>query len=389
MINKLLEKESFTFSSNWYKQNKRAYFFLLFDIFFILLLAIFSFKEYLIGNLDKNLTYDGLLFLLLMFILLIFRFNLSLLVFAKQKLGIPIAIMFILIIIYVETKYVDSTSPFIIIFNSVVYFINKFFIAVPETLANIITYVLYFYLFYAPIVIYSYYILFKLKLNTTAKPFDVFTGFYATTLSKKLRVMDVIVVSFFIAIAMWVGIISIDIKWAFLAVPLSVYSIYEFCKRIKLNTLVKGKQKLLVYTIAAILLTLIIYTQRLPYWGLAIFIFSLVAMYLLFFQFTKTHFKSLIIVTISFFIIPSLCLGYNIFAFPQYGVINNSVPFENEKIFYIIKDKDGNFGIRNRSFKIIKPAYKSIEYNTKNIILMKNQNNEWETFDLENDIFVY
>lgn len=201
--------------------------------------------------------------------------------------------------------------------------------------------------------------------------------------------MDVIVVSFFIAIAMWVGIISIDIKWAFLAVPLSVYSIYEFCKRIKLNTLVKGKQKLLVYTIAAILLTLIIYTQRLPYWGLAIFIFSLVAMYLLFFQFTKTHFKSLIIVTISFFIIPSLCLGYNIFAFPQYGVINNSVPFENEKIFYIIKDKDGNFGIRNRSFKIIKPAYKSIEYNTKNIILMKNQNNEWETFDLENDIFVY
>lgn len=140
MINKLLEKESFTFSSNWYKQNKRAYFFLLFDIFFILLLAIFSFKEYLIGNLDKNLTYDGLLFLLLMFILLIFRFNLSLLVFAKQKLGIPIAIMFILIIIYVETKYVDSTSPFIIIFNSVVYFINKFFIAVPETLANIITY---------------------------------------------------------------------------------------------------------------------------------------------------------------------------------------------------------------------------------------------------------
>ncbi|HBN06916.1 MAG TPA: hypothetical protein DD434_14200, partial [Bacteroidales bacterium] len=180
MAKKLSEKESFTFSTIWFKQNKKKYLFLLFDIFFLLLLAIFSFKEYLIGNFDKNLPYDGLMFLLLIFILFVFRFNLSLLVFSKQRLGIPIAIIFLLIVIYAETKYIDTSSPFILIFDSLIRFFNKFIFVIPNGISKIITYILYLYLFYTPITIYAFYILFKVKLNNKAKAFDVFSGFYAS-----------------------------------------------------------------------------------------------------------------------------------------------------------------------------------------------------------------
>lgn len=389
MINKLLEKESFTFSSTWFKENMYKYIILLSDIFFILVIAIFSFKEYLIGNFDKYLSYDGLLFLLLLFILFVFRFNLSLLVFAKQKLGIPIAILFLLLVIFTETKYIDSTSPFLLIFDSIIRFYNKFVFVIPKGISKIITYTLYLYLFYAPVLIYAYYILFKIKLNNKARIFDVFSGFYATTLSKKLRIMDVIVISFFIAISMWVGLISTDLNWSFLAVPISLYSINEFCKRTHLNVKIKPKCKKVVFIIAAILLTSLIYSQRFPYWGIIIFIFSILTMYFVFYLSTKSHLKTFILVIISFFIIPIFSLGYNIFAYPQYGVVANSVPFDDEKLFFFIKDKDDNYGIRNRSYKIVRPEFKKIEYNTKNIVLMLNQNNQWVTYDLTNSTFIY
>ncbi len=389
MAKKLSEKESFTFSTIWFKQNKKKYLFLLFDIFFLLLLAIFSFKEYLIGNFDKNLPYDGLMFLLLIFILFVFRFNLSLLVFSKQRLGIPIAIIFLLIVIYAETKYIDTSSPFILIFDSLIRFFNKFIFVIPNGISKIITYILYLYLFYTPITIYAFYILFKVKLNNKAKAFDVFSGFYASTLSKKLRIMDVIVICFFMAISLWVGIISTNINWAFLAVPISLYSIYEFCKRVHLNIKINKKCKLIVFFIAAILLTALIYSQKIPYWGINIFILSAFIMYFVFYFFTKSHIKSFIIVVVSIIIIPSLSLGYNIFAYPQYGVVANNIPFEDEKKFLIIKDKEGNYGIRNRSYKIVKPKYKKIEYNSKNIVMMLNQDNQWETYDLENSTFIY
>ncbi|MDY4789771.1 MAG: hypothetical protein SO179_04275 [Bacteroidales bacterium] len=389
MNKKNKEKETFTFSSIWFKKNKGIYLFLLFDIFFLLILAIFSFKEYLIGNFDKNLPYDGLMFLILMFILFVFRFNLTLLVFAKQRLGIPIAIIFLLIVIYAETKYVDATSPFLLIFDSLILFFNKFLFVIPKGISRIITYILYLYLFYTPIIIYAFYIIFNVKLNNKAKAFDVFSGFYASTLSKKLRIMDIIVISFFMAISMWIGLISINKYWAFLAVPISMYSIYEFCKRLELNKMINSKCKLVIYLVAATLLTALIYSQRFPYWGINIFILSFFIMYFIFYHITKSHFKSSIIVGISFIIIPSLSLGYNIFAYPQYGVVANSIPFEDEKKFLIIKDREGNYGIRNRSYKIVKPKYKKIEYNSKNIVMMLNQNNQWETYDLENSKFIY
>ncbi|MDD3668156.1 MAG: hypothetical protein PHY75_05310, partial [Bacteroidales bacterium] len=325
----------------------------------------------------------------LMFILFVFRFNLTLLVFAKQRLGIPIAIIFLLIVIYAETKYVDTTSPFLLIFDSLILFFNKFLFVIPKGISRIITYILYLYLFYTPIIIYAFYIIFNVKLNNKAKAFDVFSGFYASTLSKKLRIMDIIVISFFMAISMWIGLISTNKYWAFLAVPISLYSIYEFCKRLELDKMINSKCKLVIYLVAAILLTALIYSQRFPFWGINIFILSFFIMYFIFYHITKSQFKSSIIVVISFIIIPSLSLGYNIFAHPQYGVVANSIPFEDEKKFLIIKDREGNYGIRNRSYKIVKPKYKKIEYNSKNIVMMLNQNNQWETYDLENSKFIY
>lgn len=383
-----LKQESITLSSHWFKKYKIPYIGLLLDISLLLILGIFSLKEYLIGNFDKCIPYDGLLFLLVVFILLVFRFNLSILVFSKQRLGIPLAVLFVLIIIYVEAKYAGVTSPLLVIFVSLINFFNKFFFPLPSLLSKALIIFLYLYSFYLPLAIYAYFLLFKVKLNDNAKKFDVFTGFYATTLSKQLRIMDIIVISLFIAISMWIGIISENLNWVFLVVAVSLYSVYEFCKRMHFSQEPSPKQKLITFLMGGVFVALIIYSQRIPYWGIIVFIASIIIMYLMILYCTKAYFKSFVIVMVSCVLIPVLAMGYNIFAYPQYGMVKRSIPFEKEKVFFVIKDDKGNLGIRNRAHRFIEPKYKKIEYNTKNYVMLLNQNNQWELFDLENHCFV-
>ena len=122
--------------------------------------------------------------------------------------------------------------------------------------------------------------------------------------------------------------------------------------------------------------------------GLISFISAIVIIFLLISLLTKNYLKSIIVTLISFFIIPILCLGYNIFIYPQYAVIGKSLPFDGEKIFYIVKDMNGNLGIRNRSNKLLRPTYHIVDYSEINYVRLLNKNCEWEIYDIENNVFL-
>jgi len=383
-----IKKESITLSSNWYKKYKGPYLLLIFDIAILLIVSFFTLKEYLIGSFDKVFSTNPLLILLLVLILMIFRFNLSLLMFSKQLLGVYISAFFLIVLTFMELYYIDGKSPLLFLFGSIAQFINKYVIKLPTFIYVGIKYFLYIYTFYFPILFYSYFKLFNKKINHNARKFDVITGFYASTLSSKLKIIDMVVVAFQIGLAMSIGLISDNINWAYLVIPLSLYSVSDLIKRFGLKENLTNTKKYIIYLFTILFLFGIIYTQKMPYIGLIFFISVVVIIYIIIAALSKKYVKSVLIIFVSFFIIPIFCLGYNIFAYPQYGVISKSVPFCNEKIFYIINDKEGNLGIRNRESKVIKPTYRVIDYYKKNYIRLLNRNCEWEIYDLEKGIFL-
>ncbi|MDD4529523.1 MAG: hypothetical protein PHX48_06540, partial [Bacteroidales bacterium] len=188
-----LRSMSCTLSSNWYKKFRFPYLILVCDILLIILFAIFMIKDYLVGRFDSMYFHDGLLILIILAILLIIRFNISLLLFSKQRLGLYVSILYLLFVLIVEMIYNNYFSPFLLVFLSIILFINKFLIVLPEAVNNFL--VLFFYIisFYAPLAYYGILIFRKQKLKSTAKLFDVMTGFYASTLSKRLKIMDLVV----------------------------------------------------------------------------------------------------------------------------------------------------------------------------------------------------
>lgn len=378
---KKIKNNSGTLSSNWYKIYKLPYLILVCDILLIILFAIFMVKDYIVGRFDSMYFHDGLLILIILAILLIIRFNISLLLFSKQRLGLYVSILYLLFVLSVEMIYNNYFSPFLLVFLSVILFINKFLIVLPEAVNNFL--VLFFYIisFYAPLAYYGILIFRKQKLKSTAKLFDVMTGFYASTLSKRLKIMDLVVFGFFIGISMMVGLISNNINWAFLCIILSVYSLSEFFKRLKFPNLTK-KNKLLIYAITSILIFGIIYSQRLPYIGLIVFIFSVICFYIVLIRITKIYFKTLVVTVFSFVIIPIFCLGYNIFSYPEYGIVKKSIPFEDEKILYHIVDQNGLYGVRNRESKIIRPNYLKLIYSNKNYLDVLDRDSVWKTIYL-------
>lgn len=383
-----IRKESRTLSSNWYKKYKVPYLILVVDIIILIIISLFALKEFLIGSFDKVFGFESILILLFTLILMICRFNLSLLVFKKQRLGIYVSIIFLFIVILFEIYYIDRTSPFLFVLDSIVKSINKYFIVLPYSINKIIQYYLYLYSFYFPILFYAYLILFKKKINNKAKKFDVLTGFYASTLSKKLKIMDIIIISFQMAIGMSIGLMSDNLYWTFLAIPLSLYSVNDLIRRLNLKKTLSKLNLFIIILTSALLIFGIIFTQRIPYWGIISFISSIIIIYLLLSFLTKNFLKSVIITLISFIIIPILCLGYNIFSYPQYGVIGKNIPFDGERVFFIVKDKEGYLGIRNRSNKLIKPTYRIVDYYKKNYIRLLNKNNEWEIYNLEDKVFL-
>ncbi|MDD4685297.1 MAG: hypothetical protein PHD45_08715 [Bacteroidales bacterium] len=383
MINKI-RKSSYLLSSNWYKRYKLPYLLLVFDIFLVIIFALFSIKDYLVGHFDRIYPYEGLLILVIVSILLIIRFNISLLMFSKQKFGLYLSILFLLATLSIEMIFGDLNSPFMLVFESVVVFINNFLISLPDFINTSIVYSFYILSIYGPFIYYITLNITKKNLLETAKPFDILTGFYGSTISKKLKIADMVVYSFLIGVAMMIGLVANHINWIFLSVPLSLHAIYEFFKRMHFPKITK-KKKLVIYTTTFIISTLVIYTQRIPYVGLITFCFSIVFMLILLITMSKSYTRSIVVTLYTFILIPVFCMGYNLFAYPQYGIVKKSVPYEDEKIFFHIVDQDGYYGFRNRRLKIIRPAYNKIVYCDKNRIHLLNKNLQWETYNIPED----
>lgn len=374
-----LRKTSFLLSSNWYKRYKIPYLILIADVFFIILFAFFAAKDYLVGHFDSNYPYDGILILIIVSVLLIVRFNISLLMFARQRFGLYLSILFLLTAISIEVVFSELPSPFILIFSSFVLFINDFFIKLPDIVNTILIYFFYLFSIYGPVLYYVFLHYKKLNLSNSARTFDVMTGFYASTLSKKLKIIDMVVYGFVLGIAMIIGLVSKDINWVFLSIPLTLYIMWEFFNKMHFPHLTKKKKKIIYLT--TLLITFgVMYTQKIPYIGLAFFSFSVLFIFILLSSMSKSPLRSLVITLYAFVLIPIFIMGYNLFAYPEYGVIKKSIPFENEKIVYYIVDKDGNLGFRNRRLKIIRPAYTKIIYSKKNCIKLLNKKSEWETY---------
>ena len=376
-----LRKTSFLLSSNWYKRYKIPYLLLLFDVFLIIIFAFFALKDYLVGQFDFFYPYDGILILIIISILLIIRFNISLLMFARQRFGLYLSILFLLTSLSIEVIFSELPSPFILLFSSVVLFINDFFIQLPNILNLILIYFFYLFLIYGPLLYYVFLHFRKINLSNSARTFDVMTGFYASTLSAKLKVIDMVVYGFVLGIAMTIGLIANHINWTFLSIALTLYVLWEFFKKMHFPKLTK-KKKIIIYIISALISFGVMFTQKIPYLGLIFFLFSILFMFILLSLMSKSPIRSIAVTLYTFFLIPVFCMGYNLFAYPEYGIVKKSIPFENEKIFYYIVDKDGNLGFRNRKLKVIRPAYTKIIYCEKNCIKLLNKNSVWETYDI-------
>lgn len=304
--------------------------------------------------------------------------------FSKQRFGIYLSILFLLSAILIELVFEDLGSPIILVFESIIAFFNDFIIKLPSFIYKGLVYLLYLITIYGPLIYYAILRIRKIELSSSAKTFDIMTGFYASTLSKRLKIIDIVTFSFLFGIAMSIGLISKDIRWTFLSVLLTLYSLYEFLKRMHFPRL-NSKKKIIIYISALLISFLVIYFQRLPYIGLIFFMFSVIFMFLLISLLSKSYLRSIIVVVFSFIVVPIFCMGYNIFAFPQYGVIKKSVPYENEKIFYKIVNKEGLYGVRNRNFKMIEPVYKEVIHYEKNKIKLQNQNLEWKIYNITNN----
>ncbi len=381
-MHKNIKKDSETLSSNWFKKLRVPYLTLLFDIIVIILSTLFTIKEYLIGGFLNVSPHHELLLLIILSMLLFFRFNISLLIFARQRIGLYLSTIFLMCIILVELVFTNYLSPFLFVFNSIVIAFNKYFFTLPDFLNETIKYFLYFFSFYYPLLYYVYLVLFKRKICDNAIKFDVLTGFYATVLSTKLKIMDVIIIAFYILIAMCVGLISDNINWSFLSVLISTYAVRDMFVRFNLKNKISKVNKYILYVLTALISFGIIYTQRFPYYGLIFFIASNCFIFIYLMIISKNLLKSSLIAIICFIIIPLYSLGYNIFSYPQCGVISKSIPFDGEKLFFVVKDKDGDLGIRRRSGELVEPKYIKVEYNKKNEILLLNKENKWELYNL-------
>jgi|GEM_PF-2083916 len=382
----LLRENSYTLSSNWFQKYKLPYLALLFDVAVIGVVTLFAIKDFLVGNFVQTFILSPILELLILTVLLFIRFNLSLLMFSIKRVGLYCSIAYIFIVMFLELQNMITIPPIMFIAASISRFFNSYVITVPKIVNDIFIYGLYIYIFYLPILFYLYYILAKKKMNNNVNYFDVLTGFYASTLSRKLHIEDVIVVVAQMAIAVYIGILSSSLNWAFVAVALSSYSCIDLIKKFNLKEHMTRKKKIVITFFSMLSVFLIIYTQRLYWWGFVVFLLCVVSMYLLLSVMTKNYLKSLFIVLISFCAIPIFILGYNIFAHPQIAVVFKSKPYKNEEVFYITKNRNGLLGLRNRNDRYVANRYVNIQHPQKDRILLIRPNGQKDLYNLGNDI---
>lgn len=360
-----LREQSNTLSSNWFKKYRLPYLLLYFDIIMLVAVSFFIMKDFAIGKLDLYFSPISGVFIAIVFvIIIIYRFNLSLLMFSLQRFGLYLSIIFatLAIIIDINTVNIYNESKFYI-GKTIMEFVEKFFFPIPNYLEKPIAYGFYFYVYFLPIVFYGFIYIFKFrKFHNSAKPFDVLTGFYGSCLSEKLKLNGFLIVSMIIFTSALIGILSNHINWNYLYTPIMIFSIYIFYKRLRLKISDKKYLKIVLFSLVILSSVLVMYFQKIPHFGLYALFANLIIGYIALRFVEINRFKSIFVGIISFFILPILVIGYNPFTVVEYGVIEKNIPDKGVRVFYTIIDSERNLGIRVRNSHIVKPNYKKIEY---------------------------
>lgn len=366
-----LREQSKTLSSNWFKKYRLPYLLLYFDIIMLVTVSFFIMKDFAIGKLDLYFSPISGVFIAIVFvIIIIYRFNLSLLMFSLQRFGLYLSIIFatLAIIIDINTANIYNESKFYI-GKTIMEFVEKFFFPIPGYLEKPIAYGFYLYVYFLPIVFYVIIYSFKFrKLHNSARHFDILTGFYGSCLSEKLKLNGFLIVSMIIFTSALIGILSNHINWNYLYTPIMIFSIYIFYKRLRLKISDNKSLKIIIFMLVIISSFLVMYFQKIPHFGLYALFANLLIGFLALRIVNINRFKSLFIAVISFFILPILVIGYNPFIVVEYGVIEKNIPDKGVGVFYTIIDSNGNLGIRVRNSNIVKPNYKKIEYIGNKII---------------------
>lgn len=353
-----------TLSSNWFKRYKIPYLFLLADSIILIVISFFIVKDLASGLLLNYFPkINPILITLILLIIIIFRFNISLLMFSKQRAGLYLSMFYVFLVLFFEMQFLNiNTSPMHYIGNTLIKFFEKFFFRLPNSVDKIFEIFMSVYIYYLPLIFYTILLLMRVKLNTKARYFDILTGFYVTSLSDKLKITDIISFSLQLLIAMFIGLLSSNFLWTFLVIPLMIYSAHFLFKKIEMTFPVKKRTKYISLALFLLLPTFVVYGQMQPYLGIISLMLSFVLSLVWLTILSKNWMKSLIVAFFSFFLIPLFSLGYNPFIYSEYGIVSKCIPNEGEKVFFVIKDCKGNLGIRVRTSRIVKPKYKAVKY---------------------------
>lgn len=360
-----LRKQSKTLSSNWYKKYKYPYMLLYFDMIIIVTISFFIMKDFAVGKLDQYFSpLKGVYIALLYIFAIIFRFNLSLLMFTLQRIGIFLSIIFAILIFSISIYSFPLTNPpNLYIGKTIIEFCEKFIFTFPGWLEKPFSLLVYFYLYYIPILFFGLIVIFKpYIIKKTAKKFDVLTGFYGSSLSEKLKINGFLILSIIIFIAAMIGIISTDLTWKYLYIPFVFITLHILKKRLRLKLSKNKRIRHIAYGLLFINGILIMYAQSIPYLGIIALFLNLILGFLILKCIGINRYKGGFISIFIFFITPILILGYNPFVFCKYGVVEKTYAEENLIMYYTIKDVDGNLGIRVRNSQIVKPNFTKIEY---------------------------
>ncbi len=362
---KNIRKQSSTFSSNWYSRYRFQYLLLTFDLILITFIGYLLMKEFATGAMAEFFyPRECVLVAMVYLFAIIFRFNLSILMYSKQKIGLYIAIFFALAasIIDLNLQYLEYSSVYFP-GRSLISIWNNFVFIVPVCWHKPIAILTYIYIFYLPLIFYIVVLTFKpFTLKTTAKKFDVLTGFYSSALSEKLKLIGFIYLAIYLYLGFAVGYFQYHIHWQFLYIPLSYLILFFLLKKLRIEGIDTKTKKLIIYLFPLVNGFVVICAQTKPYLGLIALIISFCLGITLMRYIGINKLKSTFISFVVFLILPVFVMGYNPFVVPQYGVKSIYLPGKAVPAYFIIEDKEGNLGIRSRGFYYVEPKYKSVEY---------------------------
>lgn len=316
--------------------------------------------------------------------LILVRANLSLMLLQNERKAIWIALA------------VGSTGVF---FNSINLFLDTTtrylitditaFDSPQFTIVAIATLFLYAWFFFMP-VIYSIIILLSKHKVNNAKLHDLFALTYYKRTIWKAKIINLFYLFLVLLITQIIGIISNNTISIICGIPFSIFAGWLYLKIINTkwnNVRVSG---IVIFAIATTLLLLAIFFSQTLFELKKIVIFAVytLGLPLCFILIYKTYrgktiikiVHSLTLFFIVFIALPVFAIGYNIFSCMDYARGNIFVTEYSITGVYLISNKDGKVGLRDRVGMVIPVEYEEIADYDLPYIKIK-QNGLWGVFD--------